>query len=54
MLLELQNVSKTYRPEINPVHALKNANLKIKKGEFVAIIGPSGRGKSTLMHIAGF
>jgi len=53
MLLKLKNVSKVYRPEVNPVHALKNVTLAIRKGELAAIMGPSGSGKSTLMHIAG-
>lgn len=52
-LLKLVNVSKTYRPDTHPVHALKNINLEINKGDFVAIMGPSGSGKSTLMHLAG-
>ena len=35
------------------VHALDHANLHVKKGEFVSIIGPSGSGKSTMMNIIG-
>lgn len=53
MLLKLENVSKIYRPNAQPIQALKKVNLEIDKGEFVAIMGPSGSGKSTLMHIAG-
>ncbi len=52
-LLKLINVSKIYRPDGQPVRALKNVNLEIKEGEFAAIMGPSGSGKSTLMHLAG-
>lgn len=36
------------------VHILKGVNLKVKKGESVAIMGASGEGKSTLLHILGF
>jgi len=52
-LLKLVNVSKVYRQDDHPIQAVKNINLKIKKGEFLAIMGPSGSGKSTLMHLVG-
>lgn len=53
IVLELINASKTYNPEENPVHALVNASLKVEKGEFIVIVGASGSGKSTMMHLAG-
>ncbi len=52
-MIKLQNACKTYLLGEEKVEALKNANLEIKKGEFVGILGPSGSGKSTLMHIIG-
>ncbi|OUP19939.1 macrolide ABC transporter ATP-binding protein [Lachnoclostridium sp. An196] len=44
---------KIYNPGENEVRALDHVNLKISRGEFVAIIGHSGSGKSTLMNMLG-
>jgi putative ABC transport system ATP-binding protein len=53
VLVELVNVQKTYGTGENEVHALRNASLKVRAGELVAIMGSSGSGKSTLLTIAG-
>ena len=52
-LVELRNVSKTYRLGEEEIRALDDVSLDIEVGEFISIIGPSGSGKSTLMHILG-
>ena len=52
-VVELQNVSKKYQLGEVEVAALDNASVKIKSGEFVAIMGPSGSGKSTLLNMMG-
>jgi putative ABC transport system ATP-binding protein len=52
-LIELRNVTKTYRVGEQEIQALAGIDLDIDPGEFAAIIGPSGSGKSTLMHLLG-
>ena len=53
VIIELQDVKKTYLMGEVKVNALNGVNLKIRKGEFVAIIGPSGSGKSTMLQMIG-
>ncbi|MCH5210988.1 MAG: ABC transporter ATP-binding protein [Oscillospiraceae bacterium] len=52
-LVELEDIYKIYYMGDNEVHALDGISLKIEKGEFVALIGKSGSGKSTCMNIMG-
>lgn len=52
-MIELKNVSKTFKQGTEEIHALKNTNFTAVPGEFVAIIGPSGSGKSTFLTIIG-
>ena len=52
-MIQLKNISKIYGRDGQQVKALDNANISIEKGEFVAIVGASGSGKSTMMNILG-
>ena len=52
-MIEVKNITKTYKTGNTDFPALRGVSFKIEDGEFVAIMGPSGSGKSTIMHILG-
>ena len=51
-VISAKNLSLTFDTADGPVHALKDINLEITKGEFVSFIGPSGCGKTTFLRVA--
>ena len=52
-IMVLDGITKDYVTEAVTVHALRRVDLTIKRGEFVAMVGQSGSGKSTMMNIIG-
>jgi ABC-type lipoprotein export system ATPase subunit len=53
VILKAENVHKSYRMGATRVNVLKGAELAVQEGEFIAIVGASGSGKSTFLHVLG-
>jgi ABC-type lipoprotein export system ATPase subunit len=52
-IIEAKDLTKVYRRGREEIHALKNVDFHIDKGELVSIIGPSGSGKTALLNVLG-
>jgi len=52
-MIEARDLKKSFKLDQTEVHVLKGVSLEIKRGELVAIVGASGVGKTTLLHILG-
>lgn len=53
LLVDIQNMSKSYNIKGRAIPVLKGIDLQVASGDFISIMGPSGSGKSTLLHLIG-
>lgn len=52
-MIKVEGVNKTFELGDQTVHALRDINLTIERGEYLSVMGPSGSGKSTLLNLLG-
>jgi putative ABC transport system ATP-binding protein len=53
VVIQTNAITKTYESGSNSVHALRGIDLTVHRGEFIAVMGQSGSGNSTLMNVIG-
>ncbi len=51
MIIDIENMNKTYRKNMATIQALKNVSFKVEKNKILGILGPNGAGKTTLLKI---
>ena len=50
-ILEIKDLKKSYIHKNGKIDLFKNVNIKVKQGELIALVGPSGSGKSSFLHL---
>jgi putative ABC transport system ATP-binding protein len=53
VVIDIRGITKVYQMGPTQIHALRGVNLKIRRNEYIALMGPSGSGKSTMMNVVG-
>jgi len=53
VLVQANDVEKTFHRGSEEIHVLSGLNLEVPRGEFLALMGPSGSGKTTLLNLIG-
>ena len=52
-MLAMNNIGKVFTTDVVQTHALKDFTLKVNEGDFLAVTGTSGSGKTTFLNVAG-
>jgi putative ABC transport system ATP-binding protein len=53
VVIDIRGITKVYQMGPTQIHALRGVNLRIRRNEYIALMGPSGSGKSTMMNVVG-